>query len=235
MRNLILFLIFLILSFSVNIIFYYISEDYRNFLKQLKNQENIEISVDSNDDIIEDNQDEEEDTTNVEDEDTTENNTWNLVNNSEEETENNEDSEWELWDLPTSEISLWKNYTDIIDLFPSYDFSRMELNTNLFDLTNEYPDEYLEFYSRDLTLYFFVWNNYSDLKDIFDVLSQELPFSVNETNNFWDNSFFININEDIDDNVVRTVISNSWVVFWLKINENYYNEVREKLNSLKNN
>ncbi len=227
MRNLILLLIFLILSFSVNILFYYISEDYRNFLKQLKNQENIEVSVDISTDIS---GNEEEDIT----DENTENNTW---SSSYQESEDNDLQNDDIEDdnftnLPTSEITLWKNYTDIINLFPEYNFNRMEVNINLFDLTNEYPDDYLEFYSKDLTIYFFVWNRYSNLKDIFSVLAQELPFSVNEVNNFWDNSFFININEDIDDNVIRLVISNKWVVFWLKINKNDYNQVKEKLDNL---
>jgi hypothetical protein len=60
----------------------------------------------------------------------------------------------------------------------------MEVNANLFDLTNEYPDEYLEYYSKDLTLYFFTTKRYTDLKDIFNVLSEELPFDINEINNF---------------------------------------------------
>jgi len=47
MRNTILFLIFLILSFSINIVFYYVSEDYRDFLKNLKNDNNI-VNIDSN-------------------------------------------------------------------------------------------------------------------------------------------------------------------------------------------
>jgi hypothetical protein len=47
MRNTILFLIFLILSFSINIVFYYVSEDYRDFLKNLKN-DNTVVNIDSN-------------------------------------------------------------------------------------------------------------------------------------------------------------------------------------------
>lgn len=233
MRNLILFLIFLILSFSVNILFYYVSDDYRNFLKQIKNDDNIETSInyqensenqynsstwtiDSVDSEIDEKIDEED------------------LNNLDLENELNEDK-LDIEDIPTSEIVLWQNYNEILDLFKSYDLTRMEVNANLFDLTNEYPDEYLEYYSKDLTLYFFTTKRYTDLKDIFNVLSEELPFDINEINNFWDNSFFINLEDDIDDNIVRIVIWNNWVVFWLKIRKNDYNLVKEKLNTLRTN
>lgn len=237
MRNLILFLIFLILSFSVNILFYYVSDDYRNFLKQIKNDDNIETSInyqensenqynystwtiDSVDSEIDEKIDEK-----IDEED---------LNNLDLENELNEDK-LDIEDIPTSEIVLWQNYNEILDLFKSYDLTRMEVNANLFDLTNEYPDEYLEYYSKDLTLYFFTTKRYTDLKDIFNVLSEELPFDINEINNFWDNSFFINLEDDIDDNIVRIVIWNNWVVFWLKIRKNDYNLVKEKLNTLRTN
>ncbi|MDF1682974.1 MAG: hypothetical protein P1U46_04670 [Patescibacteria group bacterium] len=60
----------------------------------------------------------------------------------------------------------------------------MEINTNLFDITDEYPDKYLEFYSPTLTIYFFTTKSYQELYDIFDILSTELPFSIKELNNF---------------------------------------------------
>jgi hypothetical protein len=67
------------------------------------------------------------------------------------------------------------------------------------------------------------------------VLEKELPLKVNEINNFWDNSFYINLNEDINDKFIRLVISNKWIAFWLKIKKNEYNQVKEKLNTLRNN
>jgi len=47
MRNAILFIIFLIFSFFINVIFYYISDDYRLFLKNIKNDSNISKLEDS--------------------------------------------------------------------------------------------------------------------------------------------------------------------------------------------
>jgi len=130
---------------------------------------------------------------------------------------------------------LWKNYLKVLDIFSDYSFQELELNTNLFDITDEYPDNYIEYYSRDLTLYFFPTKNYTEIYDIFSVLEFELPFKLNQTNSFWDDSFFINLNQDISDNFVRTIVSYNWVVFWLKIKKNEYNIIRDKLNILRNN
>jgi hypothetical protein len=41
MRKIILFIIFLIIIFIVNITFYFLSEDYRFFLKNIKNKDSI--------------------------------------------------------------------------------------------------------------------------------------------------------------------------------------------------
>jgi hypothetical protein len=109
----------------------------------------------------------------------------------------------------------------------------LEINTSLFDITTEYPDNYIEYYSKWLTLYFFPTKTYNEIYDIFSVLEYELPFTLNPVNNFWDNSFYINLNEDINDNVIRLIISNKGIVFWLKIKKNEYNLVKEKLNILK--
>jgi len=43
MRNAILFIIFLIFSFFINVVFYYISDDYRQFLKNVKSDSNISV------------------------------------------------------------------------------------------------------------------------------------------------------------------------------------------------
>jgi hypothetical protein len=66
-------------------------------------------------------------------------------------------------------------------------------------------------------------------------LEYELPFKINPVNNFWDNSFYINLNDDINDNIIRIVISNKWIVFGLKMKKNEYNLIKEKLNILRPN
>jgi len=236
MRNTILFIIFLIFSFLINVVFYYISSDYRYFLKNLKNNElTIEEQSDFlNEDLsyIENNEPQEEEKNEIDNIKLGDNieivktsNENNIIFNKE--TDNKAKIK--------ENISLWKNYNDILEIFSDYDLQQLELNTNLFDITDEYPDNYLEYYSKELTLYFFPTKNYKEVYDIFSVLEFELPFNINKQNNFWDESFFINLNQDISDNFVRVIISNKWVVFWLKIKKNEYNLIKEKLNILRTN
>ena len=244
MRNTILFIIFLIFSFLINVIFYYISADYRFFLKNLKKNEltieeqsnflNDDFSyntkkVDENEDdkITDENEKSEIDDIKLEDniEIVKTSNENNLIFS------DDKDNKVKI----KNNVSLWKNYKDILDIFSNYDLQALELNTNLFDITDEYPDNYLEYYSKELTLYFFPTKTYKEVYDIFSVLEFELPFKMNAANNFWEESFFVNLNQDISDNFVRVVISHKWVVFWLKIKKNEYNLIKEKLNTLRTN
>ncbi|MDP2396498.1 MAG: hypothetical protein Q8S84_07630 [bacterium] len=71
-----------------------------------------------------------------------------------------------------------------MELFSSYSINKLHVNSYLFDITDEYPDNYYEYYSKDLTLYLFPTKTYKEVFDIFSVLSTELPFKINEVNNF---------------------------------------------------
>jgi len=73
---------------------------------------------------------------------------------------------------------------EINKLFSLYSLNKLEINSNLFDITDEYPDNYFEYYSKDLTLYFFPTKTYDEILDIFSVLDDELPFTLKEVNNF---------------------------------------------------
>ncbi|MDD2871609.1 MAG: hypothetical protein PHS49_06475 [Candidatus Gracilibacteria bacterium] len=215
MRKVIVFLIFLIIIFIVNILFYFVSDDYREFLKNLKNKENTTVSLDEKafNDIP---QLEVSDSEKI------------VPSTKNEEIFTLEDSKGKV-ELK-NEVVLGKNYQDIIDIFSVYNLNKLEINSSLFDITNEYPDNYFEYYSADLTLYLFPTKTYRDLADIFTVLSDELPFTINEVNNFGDNSFFINLNNDIADRFIRIVVSNKGVVFGLKIKITEYDLVKSKLN-----
>ena len=220
MRKIIALIIFIIIIFWVNLLFYFLSEDYRFFLKKIKEK----------DDVI--HMEEKNYNDNLEKVDINDIDTDELVEIS---NKNEEifDIELESWKIELkNEVVLGKNYTKIVDLFSIYKINRLEINTNLFDLTDEYPDNYFEYYSKDLTLYLFPTKTYSEVHDIFSVLSDELPFIINDVDNFWDNSFYINLDKDIEDRFIRLVISNKWVVFWLKIKKTEYSLIKEKLNLL---
>lgn len=221
MRKLIYIIIFLIVIFIVNLIFYSVSEDYRFFLKKMKDSEQVVYLEEKKyDDIIKvDEIDETEEEEDIEKVHVSNKNEAIFVKKEEVELRN--------------EVSLWKSYIEVLDLFSVYKLIKLDVNSHLFDLTDEYPDNYFEYYSKDLTVYLFPTKTYSEVYDIFSVLSDELPYTINEVNNFWDNSFYINLNDDIADKFVRIIIWNKWIVFGLKIKKTEYSLVKEKLNSLK--
>lgn len=232
MRKIIIFIIFLISIFIVNLIFYFISDDYRFFIKKIKNpdrvvyleEKNYDDNIENKDIIKKDKILDKKILNNAEIIATSKDNKKIFKLKSEDWVVNLKD-----------EIILWKTYRYILDIFSIYKLKKLEVNLNLFDITDEYPDNYFEYYSKNLTLYIFPTKNYKQIYDIFDVLSKESPFSINQVNNFWDNSFFINLDKDIQDRFVRVIISYKWVVFWLKIKKTEYSLVKEKLKSLKNN
>ena len=223
-------LIFLIIIFIVNIIFYYANEDYKFFIKKIKNPERIVYTEEKE----------------ITDEYKIENIPWIAIvedskNDSEyyEDYKNKEISEKEnytekyKWNTNNKEkkIYLWEKYRDIIKLFGKYKLKEIEIKYNLFDVTEEYPDNYFEYYSKNLTLYLFPTKSYKEIKDIFEVVSYESSFSLNELNNFWNNSFYINLDEEVKDSFVRIIVNNKNIVFWLKIKKDVYNEAKEILNN----
>lgn len=213
-------LLFIVFIFLLNIMFYFLSEDYKNFIKQLKTwdkdiqqtstfPEDIAVLPQSEtDDLNEDNM---QDSTDI---------------------SQNQPNAEETFISNDSKKVLGKNYQVILWGFARYNFEAIELTTNLFDITNEYPDEYYEFYSKDLTLYFFDTKTYNEVKDIFEVLSYDVSFDINEVNNFANSSFYINLNEDIQDNYIRIVMNYKWVVVGLKIKSEEYTQVKNILESL---
>lgn len=133
------------------------------------------------------------------------------------------------------EIYLWKEYLKVLDLFNKYETYKIKIHTSLFDLTNEYPNDYFEYYSEQVTLYFFPIGSYDKMYEIFNVLTYDLPFTINEVNNFGEKSFYINLDKEVEDNYTRLVISNRWILFWLKIHKDEYNNIKDILtNKLEN-
>ncbi len=219
MKNIILLLLFVITMFILNVVFYYNSNDYREFLRWLKW---VEEKV-----VIKEKEE-------IKEEEKKSYNTWKIEE--ENMTKEKEEEKEELNNKVKNEkkeIKLWERYKDILKLFNKYDLEPLKINTNLFDITNEYPDEYFEYYSRDLTLYFFPTKTYDDILDIFDVLSLELPFKINKTNSFWEKSFYINLNSNIDDSIVRLVIKSDNILVWLKFKRSEFSKIKKILQKFK--
>lgn len=215
MKNIILIILFLVGIFILNITFYYTSSDYQNFIKRVKKETSVNTQ-----------------TWTIENFSWNNNNRENYFSWTIESKEEKNISQNEV-QAENEEVKLWKSYQEILDLFKDYDLKKVDVSVNLFDLTNEYPDAYYEFYSPKLTVYFFTSKNYSDLYDIFKVLELELPFKLNASNSFWERSFFINFNSDVNDSFVRLVIVNNWIVFWLKVDKNEYENIKQKLQNFK--
>lgn len=222
MKNIILFILFLVSIFVLNIIFYYTVPKYQEIIKIIKLETWWEISTSNNLETgniwffswkIEEQKIE-----------TVENNSWNTENT----TEN-------VSTTKVEEVKLWQAYQNILNLFSWYELKSVKTPANLFDLTNEYPDSYYEFYSNKLSVYFFTTRDYKYLSEMFWVLATNWHFSINETNAFWEKSFFINLREDIKDDFIRLVILNKWISFWIKVEKNEYNNIKEKLQNLRNN
>lgn len=230
MKNIILLVLFVVGIFIVNMGFYYSSPEYRDFLKKVKTEaiksQEVEedLSKHSNSSYF----------------------SWKVEEKIKEELEEKVEKNFKIPEkienknndkkLPIKqEVKLWKSYQDILNIFSEYNLSKLEVNANLFDLTNQYPDAYYEFYSPKFTLYFFTTKSYEDIYDIFDVLQLELQFKLNPANNFWEKSFYINFDEDINDDVIRMVIFHKWIVFWLKVHKTEYNNIKQKLQNLRNN
>lgn len=220
MRRIIHVLLFVVLLFLLNLMFYFISDDYKEFIKQAKTGEKTTEQYSTFPDDIEVSELLETNVTQPEN-----------INDSTDDFSFQPIAE-ETYVAEESKKVLGKNYQVILDGFSQFNFESIELTTNLFDITNEYPDDYYEFYSKDLTLYFFDTKTYSEVKDIFQVLSYDVSFTINEVNNFVDASFFINLDEDIQDNFVRIVANYKWVVVGLKVKREQYPQIKKILESL---
>lgn len=267
MWKIILTLSILITIFWLNLGFYYFNDDYRFFIKKIKNPESTiytdnNINIDDNNLKIDDNWvtpnlslEISEETSINEVNETLENN-WVTVSVS------TIDEKWSFWfwqdytehkteelvnansweldtesDIEVEEVEkkviLSDIWEELLDKFSSFKLTKAEIHSSLFDITTEYPDDYIEYISKDFIFYYFPTRNYDTIVDIFEAISFDLPFSINKLNNFFWNSFYINIDEEVSDDFVRIVFDYKSNVFWLKIKKDSYNDVKTILDTIK--
>lgn len=117
----------------------------------------------------------------------------------------------------------------ILGLFDDYKLKRLLVHPSMFNLTTEFPDDYYEYYSPELTLYILSTKNYRETVNIFEAMATELPFFINKTNSFGTNSFFINVKSGFEDEYVRFIFEYDQKVFWLKIQKKLYNTIRDTI------
>jgi len=236
MKKIIYIISLLLIIFVFNIFFYIWNDNYNFFIKNLKHGEKIldEKIYDINDnnnilDKLPDNSCECNCDKIVLDK--CENIIWNEVINEvlqQEEILLNKLEEKE-------EVDITESYSGEINKILSY-FSKTKLNLKKYDeyneifwITNEYSNEYITYTNENIELYIFPWAWFDDVYNFFDILSTDLKYTLNKTNNFWDKSFFING----FDEKIKIIVESENILFWLKIKKDYYNEVKKILNNIK--
>ena len=210
MRKWVIILFSLLVLFGLNLIMYWFNEDYRFFVKKLKySGEGTQITDEQ---ITSDSYDTLPEVISVDP----------------------EPQEVEIDISEQKELELWDAEKRILSKFFSYDLERVLVKQSLFDLTSEYPDDYFEYLGLDwdMILYLFSGREYESIKEIFEVISYDMPYTLNEVNNFWEASFFINVDEEFNDDFVRFIIKSTNGVFWLKIKKDLYNDTKEILKNI---
>lgn len=228
-------LLFLITVFIANIGLYYVSETYRSFLQNIKNEDKNIIASDEY---------------SIEPSEIT--NTLNKELNEEldkeislkykeygivEKEENTqgkieEIASIKIKNVESKQLKMSAYEKEILFLFGEYNFTKLNSHWSLLDLTSEYPEEYFEYYLPDLTLIFFSTKTYNQVKEVFEVEQDNWNYKLNEVDNFWDESFYLNFDPGFDDWYIRIVFTKKWKVFWLKISKNEYTSVKNILKSL---
>ncbi len=229
MRILLFILAVLLVGTLTNIVLYAMSDDYRFFVKKMKyGSETV-----SSDNILD-----VEEVVKIQDElDGDIDKVLDVVSKRQKGMTFLEVVESQKWDISDDEeqlpeLTFYEN--EVLQAFQErFDITELLIQTRLFGLTREYPDNYYEYYSPELTLYIFPTKSYNDILKIFSLLEEEEGFFLNETNSFGEKSFFINTNADYENNdEIRLVFAYEKRAFWLKIKKESYNSVEDILQNL---
>ena len=133
----------------------------------------------------------------------------------------------DIVDTNIKESIFFKNFLNkIFEKFWKNTFIRVEEHWSLMDVTDEYPDKYFEYYSPKLTIYNFPTKTYKEVKEIFEIESNWENYTINEVDNFWDESFYINLWEDYKDNFIRIIFVKNKNVIWIKVSKDEYNSIK---------
>lgn len=147
--------------------------------------------------------------------------------------------------LENSDEDIWENIKDVlpedqresaINMFSPilYILKDFELNLQepqeyyqIFGITDEYPNEYLHYFSNFWDIYYFYKSNDIDEIYRFFEITNEGDYILNQVNNFGNASFYINAT----DWNVRIIIDAHNMIIGLLIQESYYYEIKDILNN----
>lgn len=140
----------------------------------------------------------------------------------------NTDAQQSVWRLAT----ITSTTLAILNAFSAeeYDVSEEKDRDDLLDIAWEYPDEYFQYSNDNSDLYILSTREYDEVLDIFTVLEYDMPFSLNVLDNFWEKSFFINL--DRPDNKVRFIFEHEKQVYGIKVKKGDYAIVKNIINNL---
>lgn len=215
MKKVVYSILILILTFLLNIWLYYYSENYSFFLKKLKYWDTMINNESQNitDDYVANNSN-----CNCDNVQPICSNSWGLVK----ENTNIVSNSW-------TSTSSWQ----IDEFFTHFDKNTLKIKQydeyyKIFNITDEYPTEYITYDNENFEVYLFLNWKFDDLYNMFELLSTDKTiinkFSLNKVNSFGKKSFFINtIN---DDGRVKLVVDNWKILFWLYIKKSYYNNIK---------
>ena len=255
MRNIIYIFLVFVLVFFLNLLLYIYVDSYRDFIKTLKYGEDFisyEAEVDDSYNVnsieYRDNKSEAERWLLL-DLWIDENSNTSLAGNSQRQEVIRPDSvtietsftgsttrEREVWESVAENTSGNQKLTpvtlEIIEAFQKSWFEILERaeKDDLLDIAREYPDDYIQYGNNNFDLYILYTRTYDEVDDIFTVLEFEMPYTLNKTNSFWDQSFFINL--DRPDQKVRFIFQYKGEVYGIKVRSPNYNAVKDILNTL---
>lgn len=235
MKKLVYVFLVFVLIFVWNIWIYFISEDYRFFIKKLKYGDEV---IYLNAQVITDEYNFPEN----------ENNNSNQeVNVSVDVKQSSVDTTGWLNSSTTQEIGSWTNnvnqaidenvektreldYFENVFLleFKSYVLKNDDsYSDSLFSLTRQYPEQYFEYSSDSFTVYLFWQWKYNQVYSFFQDNAYNLNSSLKEVNNFWQRSSYLNLDEN--DPFVRIIMEENGFTYGLKIHKDMYGVIKNIL------
>lgn len=203
-------LLIVVSTFIFNIWLYYTSENYRIFLQNIK-QENVIEKVNDDYKPLEEKL--------TISEKLFEENLWKSILQS-------EVKKIKVDNNNVEDIILTNYFKKFLKNFEKYNLVNLKSNYSLMGVTTEYPDDYFHYYSPELSIFLFTTKTYNEVKEIFEIESDWNFFSINEVNNFWEKSFFINLWKDFDDWFIRFIFLKEDNIIWIKVLETEYNNIK---------
>ncbi len=244
-------LFFAFFAFIIHLFLYYFVSWYNNFFKNIKYENTQYVDKDSNLEEKKPNLEAEKLSSTTQSVDKSQkiitwssskflipdiNNSSNSIDLSKnDEIWNKSNVEINLSSVKTKSSNLSSNQKYVLNLFSKYALTQGKIDNKniIFWLTDEYPYKYIEYNTNDkrFSFYIFTEKKYDEILNVFDVISYNLYYKIKKVNNFWNLSFYMNLDEDYNDDYIRFIFSYKNDVFWLKLKKDLYNEIKFILQS----